>query len=38
MEPALIGTRLASAAIGPILKKLLVSEGPGAGLTEENRI
>ncbi|MFB8083496.1 NACHT domain-containing protein [Streptomyces sp. NPDC056013] len=33
MEPALIGTRLASAAIGPILKKLLVSDGPGAGLT-----
>ncbi|MFC9397579.1 NACHT domain-containing protein [Streptomyces sp. NPDC057027] len=33
MEPALIGTRLASAAIGPLLKKLLVSEGPGAGLT-----
>ncbi|WP_406081508.1 NACHT domain-containing protein [Streptomyces zaomyceticus] len=33
MEPALIGARLASAAIGPILKKLLVSDGPGAGLT-----
>ncbi|MFC9796625.1 NACHT domain-containing protein [Streptomyces sp. NPDC127584] len=33
MEPALIGVRLASAAIGPILKKLLVSGGPGAGLT-----
>ncbi|MGW9038834.1 NACHT domain-containing protein, partial [Streptomyces sp. NPDC055721] len=33
MEPALIGTRLASAAIGPLLKKLLVSDGPGAGLT-----
>ncbi|WP_435969442.1 NACHT domain-containing protein [Streptomyces sp. Qhu_M48] len=33
MEPALIGARLASAAIGPLLKKLLVSEGPGAGLT-----
>ncbi|MDX2562805.1 NACHT domain-containing protein [Streptomyces sp. TX20-6-3] len=33
MEPALIGTRLASAAIGPILRKLLVSDGPGAGLT-----
>ncbi|MER5310071.1 NACHT domain-containing protein [Streptomyces sp. NPDC002773] len=33
MEPALIGTRLASAAIGPILKKLLVSDAPGAGLT-----
>ncbi|MGW3557129.1 NACHT domain-containing protein [Streptomyces sp. NPDC000963] len=32
MEPALIGTRLASAAIGPLLKKLLVAEGPGAGL------
>ena len=29
---SLIGTRLASAAIGPILKKLLVSDGPGAGL------
>ncbi|MEE1817632.1 NACHT domain-containing protein [Streptomyces sp. SP18ES09] len=33
MEPALIGTRLASAAIGPLLRKLLVSDGPGAGLT-----
>ncbi|MFJ2059649.1 NACHT domain-containing protein [Streptomyces sp. NPDC087908] len=33
MEPALIGVRLASAAIGPLLKKLLVSDGPGAGLT-----
>ncbi|KQX45663.1 MULTISPECIES: NACHT domain-containing protein [unclassified Streptomyces] len=33
MEPVLIGTRLGSAVIGPILKKLLVSEGPGAGLT-----
>ncbi|WP_426364492.1 NACHT domain-containing protein [Streptomyces sp. E-08] len=37
MEPALIGTRLASAAIGPLLKKLLVSDGPGAGLTGEAR-
>ncbi|MFJ4903960.1 NACHT domain-containing protein [Streptomyces sp. NPDC093249] len=36
MEPALIGTRLASAAIGPLLKKLLVSEGPGAGLVERS--
>ncbi|MFE5616760.1 NACHT domain-containing protein [Streptomyces sp. NPDC056524] len=33
MEPALIGTRLASAAIGPLLRKLLVKDGPGAGLT-----
>ncbi|MFK0214284.1 NACHT domain-containing protein [Streptomyces sp. NPDC090298] len=32
MEPALIGIRLASAAIGPLLRKLLVSDGPGAGL------
>ncbi|MFB7590260.1 NACHT domain-containing protein [Streptomyces sp. NPDC056169] len=37
MEPALIGTRLASAAIGPLLKKLLVSDGPGAGLTGKSR-
>ncbi|MER8233321.1 NACHT domain-containing protein [Streptomyces sp. NPDC094049] len=36
MEPALIGTRLASAAIGPLLKKLLVSESPGAGLIERS--
>ncbi|MFI0989240.1 NACHT domain-containing protein [Streptomyces exfoliatus] len=33
MEPALIGARLASAAISPLLKKLLVSDDPGAGLT-----
>ncbi|WP_418958399.1 NACHT domain-containing protein [Streptomyces tritici] len=32
MDPAVIGTRLASAAIGPLLKKLLVQETPGAGL------
>ncbi|MER7947776.1 NACHT domain-containing protein [Streptomyces sp. NPDC096079] len=38
MEPALIGTRLASAAIGPLLKKLLVSDGPGAGLTGSSTI
>ncbi|WP_030757818.1 NACHT domain-containing NTPase [Streptomyces griseus] len=37
MEPALIGTRLASAAIGPLLRKLLVSEAPGAGLTGPDR-
>ena len=33
MEPALIGTRLASAVIGPLVRKLLVQEAPGAGLT-----
>ncbi|MFF8275168.1 NACHT domain-containing protein [Streptomyces lateritius] len=32
MDPALIGTRLASAAIGPLLKRLLVQDRPGAGL------
>ncbi|MGW9453195.1 NACHT domain-containing protein [Streptomyces sp. NPDC055632] len=36
MEPALIGTRLASAAIGPLLKRLLASEGPGAGLVRKD--
>ncbi|MFE7776454.1 NACHT domain-containing protein [Streptomyces sp. NPDC057445] len=34
MEPALIGTRLASAAITPLLKQLLVREGSGAALTD----
>ncbi|MET9954993.1 NACHT domain-containing protein [Streptomyces sp. NPDC006339] len=33
MDPALIGTRLAGTVIGPLLRKLLVSDGPGAGLT-----
>lgn len=37
MEPALIGTRLASAAIGPLLKKLLAGDAPGAGLTGADR-
>ncbi|MFF5975413.1 NACHT domain-containing protein [Streptomyces sp. NPDC012769] len=32
MDPALIGTRLASGVLGPLLRKLLVSDGPGAGL------
>ncbi|MGW7364920.1 NACHT domain-containing protein [Streptomyces sp. NPDC054841] len=35
MEPALIGTRLASAALAPLLKRLLVQEGNGAGLTDK---
>ncbi|MFD7326729.1 NACHT domain-containing protein [Streptomyces sp. NPDC059875] len=33
MDPALIGMRLASSAMGPLLRKLLVKDGPGAGLT-----
>ncbi|MFG2867611.1 NACHT domain-containing protein [Streptomyces sp. NPDC048338] len=37
MDPALIGTRLVSGAIGPLLKKLLVTDGPGAGLPGEGR-
>ncbi|MFG2641421.1 NACHT domain-containing protein [Streptomyces sp. NPDC048370] len=32
MDPSVIGTRLASSAMAPLLKKLLVSDGPGAGL------
>ncbi|MFE5295109.1 NACHT domain-containing protein [Streptomyces sp. NPDC056632] len=37
MDPALIGARLAGSAVTPLLKKLLVSEGPGAGLTGSAR-
>ncbi|MFF8610329.1 NACHT domain-containing protein [Streptomyces sp. NPDC015346] len=33
MDPALIGIRLASSATGPLLRKLLAKDGPGAGLT-----
>ncbi|MFE6102524.1 NACHT domain-containing protein [Streptomyces laurentii] len=32
MDPAVVGSRLATAAIGPLMKKLLVSDVPGAGL------
>ncbi|MFF5703990.1 NACHT domain-containing protein [Streptomyces sp. NPDC012794] len=35
MEPGIIGIRLASAAIGPLVKKLFVAEGPGAGLVDK---
>ncbi|MEU9370728.1 NACHT domain-containing protein [Streptomyces avermitilis] len=35
MEPTAIGARLASAAIGPLIKKLFASEGPGAGLVDK---
>ncbi|MEV5972874.1 NACHT domain-containing protein [Streptomyces sp. NPDC051921] len=37
MDPALIGARLAGSTIGPLLKKLLVSDGPGAGLPGDAR-
>ncbi|MFI7358745.1 NACHT domain-containing protein [Streptomyces avidinii] len=35
MEPGTIGIRLASAAIGPLVKKLFVTEGGGAGLVDK---
>lgn len=35
MEPGTIGIRLASAAIGPLVKKLFVTEGAGAGLVDK---
>ncbi|KIF02345.1 ATP-binding protein [Streptomyces sp. RSD-27] len=35
MEPGIIGSRLASAAIGPLVRKLFVAEGPGAGLVDK---
>ncbi|MFI2617685.1 NACHT domain-containing protein [Streptomyces sp. NPDC018584] len=34
MDPAVIGTRLASSVISPLIKRLFVREGPGAGLAE----
>ncbi|MGW1838457.1 NACHT domain-containing protein [Streptomyces sp. NPDC002067] len=33
MDPSTAGVRLASAAVGPLVRKLFVREGPGAGLT-----
>ncbi|MGZ9933933.1 NACHT domain-containing protein [Streptomyces sp. NC-S4] len=35
MEPGTIGIRLASTAVGPLVKKLFVSEGGGAGLVDK---
>ncbi|MFG5724455.1 NACHT domain-containing protein [Streptomyces murinus] len=34
MEPTVLGGRLASAAIGPLVRKLLAADGPGAGLVD----
>ncbi|WP_421108776.1 NACHT domain-containing protein [Streptomyces sp. NEAU-S77] len=34
MDPAVIGARLASSAVAPLVKKLFVQEGPGAGLVD----
>ncbi|MFG2984854.1 NACHT domain-containing protein [Streptomyces sp. NPDC048258] len=35
MEPGTIGIRLASAVIAPLVRKLFVAEGPGAGLVDK---
>ncbi|WP_445282665.1 NACHT domain-containing protein [Streptomyces sp. DSM 118148] len=32
MEPAVLGGKLASSLVGPLIKRLFVAEGPGAGL------
>ncbi|WP_439333934.1 NACHT N-terminal Helical domain 1-containing protein, partial [Streptomyces chryseus] len=35
MDAAAIGTRLASSVVGPLVRKLFVAEGPGAGLVDK---
>ncbi|MGY0060445.1 NACHT domain-containing protein [Streptomyces sp. LZ34] len=35
MDPATFGARLTSAAVMPLIKKLFVQEGPGAGLVDK---
>ncbi|GAA1711042.1 NACHT domain-containing protein [Streptomyces yatensis] len=35
MDPAVIGARLASSVVAPLIKKLFVKEGPGAGLVDQ---
>jgi hypothetical protein len=35
MDPTTTGVRPASAVVTPLVKKLLVSEGPGAGLVDK---
>ncbi|MCK7627358.1 NACHT domain-containing protein [Streptomyces sp. RS10V-4] len=35
MDPSAVGARLASAVVGPLVKKLFVAEGPGAGLVDK---
>ncbi len=34
MEPAAIGARLASSVVAPLIKRLFVTDGPGAGLVD----
>lgn len=35
MDPSVLGTKLASGLVTPLIRKLFVSEGPGAGLVEQ---
>ncbi len=35
MDPAVIGARLASSVVAPLIKKLFIKEGPGAGLVNQ---
>ncbi|MEU6125481.1 NACHT domain-containing protein [Streptomyces sp. NPDC047123] len=35
MDPAVMGTRLASSAVAPLIKKLFTPENPGAGLLDK---
>ncbi|BBJ41984.1 ATP-binding protein [Streptomyces antimycoticus] len=35
VDPAVIGARLASSVVAPLIKKLFVKEGPGAGLVNQ---
>ncbi|MGW4565495.1 NACHT domain-containing protein [Streptomyces sp. NPDC004561] len=35
MEPTVLGSKLASSVIGPLVKKLFVQDGPGAGLVDK---
>ncbi|MGW1373573.1 NACHT N-terminal Helical domain 1-containing protein [Streptomyces sp. NPDC002446] len=34
MEAAAIGARLASSVVAPLIKRLFVADGPGAGLVD----
>ncbi|MFF8728804.1 NACHT domain-containing protein [Streptomyces sp. NPDC015171] len=34
MEPAVLGSKLASSLLGPLVRKLFVQDGPGAGLVD----
>ncbi|MCZ1001303.1 NACHT domain-containing protein [Streptomyces mirabilis] len=35
MEPAAVGAKLASSVVAPLVRKLFVADGPGAGLVEK---